>query len=48
MKIQEDLVFDKTGKQIHGFVNLGDVNSDLQALESQVSDASSEALISSK
>ena len=38
MKIQEDLVFDKTGKQIHGFVNLGDVNSDLQALESQAND----------
>ena len=38
MKIQEDLVFDKTGQQLHGFVNLGDVNCDLQALESQVKD----------
>ena len=38
MKIKEDLVFDKTGQQLHGFVNLGDINCDLQALESQVND----------
>ena len=37
MKIQEDLVFDKTGQVLHGFVNLGDVNSDLQKLEHEVS-----------
>ena len=36
MKIQEDLVYDKTGQRLHGFVNLGDVNSDLQKLECQV------------
>ena len=36
MKIQEDLVYDKTGQRLHGFVNLGDVNNDLQKLESQV------------
>ncbi len=38
MKIQEDLVFDKTGQQLHGFVNMGDVNNDLQSLESVVND----------
>ena len=38
MKIQEDLVYDKTGQRLHGFVNLGNVNSDLQKLESQVAD----------
>ncbi len=38
MKIQEDLVFDKTGHQLLGFVNLGDVNSDLKALETQIND----------
>ena len=37
MKIQEDLVFDKTGQRLHGFVNLGDINNDLQSLESEVS-----------
>ena len=36
MKIQEDLVYDKTEQRLHGFVNLGDVNNDLQNLESQV------------
>jgi hypothetical protein len=29
MKIQEDLVYDKTGSNMLGFVNLGDVNDDL-------------------
>ena len=38
MKIQEDFVYDKTGQRLHGFVNLGEINSDLQSLESQVSD----------
>ena len=38
MKIQEDLEYDKTGQRLHGFVNLGNINSDLQSLESQVSD----------
>ena len=37
MKIQEDLVFDKTGQRLHGFVNLGDINNELQSLESEVS-----------
>lgn len=32
MKLQEDLVFDKTGQILHGFVNLGDVNSDVEKL----------------
>lgn len=31
MKIQEDLVFYRTGQQLHGFVNLGDVNEDLES-----------------
>ena len=38
MKIEEDLVYDKTGQRLHGFVNLGDINSDIQSLETQVSD----------
>ena len=33
MKIQEDLVFDSTGRWLYGFVNLGDIGDDLQALE---------------
>ena len=33
MKIQEDLVYDKTGCHLHGFINLGDVNDKLQELE---------------
>jgi hypothetical protein len=33
MKIREDLVFDKTGECIRGFVNLGDVNEDIRKLE---------------
>lgn len=37
MKIHEDLIFDKTGQILHGFVNLGDIKSDLKMLESQVS-----------
>lgn len=36
MKIKEDLVFDKTGQHLHGFVNLGDVNSQLQLLEDDI------------
>lgn len=36
MKIQEDLVYDKTGQRLHGFVNLGDINSDIQSLETAV------------
>ena len=35
MKIREDLVFDKTGTCLHGFVNLGDVNNQLRQLEMQ-------------
>lgn len=36
MKVQENLVYDRTGQRLHGFVNLGDVNSDLVALESEL------------
>ena len=35
MKIQEDLVYDKTGQNLFGFVNLGMVNDELQELEKQ-------------
>lgn len=35
MKVREDLVYDKTGECLHGFVNLGDVNNQLQQLEKQ-------------
>ena len=35
MKIREDLVYDKTGRNLHGFVNLGDVNNQLLQLEQQ-------------
>ena len=35
MKIQEDLVYDKTGENLHGFVNLGEVNNQLELLERQ-------------
>ena len=36
MKIREDLVYDRTGCHLHGFVNLGDVNNQLQQLEQNV------------
>ena len=36
MKIQEDLVFDKTGVYMHGFVNLGNVNQELLKLEQEI------------
>ena len=36
MKIQEDLVYDRNGCHLHGFVNLGDVNNQLQQLEQNV------------
>ena len=35
MKIRDDLVYDKTGDVLHGFVNLGDVNNQIQQLEQQ-------------
>ena len=35
MKIREDLVYDKTGERLHGFVNLGDINDQLRQLETQ-------------
>ena len=41
MKIKEDLVYDKSGERLHGFVNLGDINSALQSLESETSDSGS-------
>ena len=37
MKIQEDLVYDKTGVHVHGFVNLGGVNEQLLKLEKDLS-----------
>ena len=33
MKVREDLVYDKTGNALHGFVNLGNVNNQLRELE---------------
>ena len=36
MKIKEDLVYDKTGHHLHGFVNLGEVNNQLLQLEKNV------------
>ena len=30
MKVQEDLVYDKTGCNLLGFVNLGEVNNELE------------------
>lgn len=36
MKIREDLVYDRTGNHLLGFVNLGDINGQLQELEQQV------------
>lgn len=41
MKIQADLVFDKTGERLHGFVNLGDVNEDLKKMELDVDSSNS-------
>lgn len=35
MKVREDLVYDKTGETLHGFVNLGNVNNQLRELEMQ-------------
>ena len=31
-------MYDKTGHHLHGFVNLGDVNSQLQQLQKHISD----------
>ena len=36
MKIHEDLVYDKTGVYMHGFVNLGDINQKLLKLEQEI------------
>ena len=33
MKIHEDLVFDKHGRNLLGFINLGSINEQLQELE---------------
>uniref|UniRef100_A0A1X7TDQ0 Transposable element P transposase-like RNase H domain-containing protein n=1 Tax=Amphimedon queenslandica TaxID=400682 RepID=A0A1X7TDQ0_AMPQE len=41
IKIREDLVFDKSGHRLHGFVNLGDINRELKALDDQASESSS-------
>lgn len=38
MKVQEDLVYDKTGKNLFGFVNNGNVNSEIENLEMQLKD----------
>ena len=40
MKIHEDLVYDKTGENLHGFIDLGNVYNQLQELERQVNDIS--------
>ena len=39
MKIQEDLVFDKNGHNLLGFVNLGGINEQLQELEKETQSA---------
>lgn len=39
MKIHEDLVFDKHGRNLLGFINLGTVNEQLQQLERRTEDA---------
>ena len=36
MKVQEDLVYDKTGCNLLGFVNLGEVNNELEVLEGKL------------
>ena len=36
MKIREDLVYERTGNHLLGFVNLGDINGQLQDLEQKV------------
>ena len=41
MKIQEDLVDDRMGQKLHGFFNLGNINSELKVLEKQVRDIAS-------
>ena len=33
MKIRDDLVYDRSGSRLHGFVNLGDVNNELLEME---------------
>ncbi len=38
MKVQEDLVYDKTGENLLGFVNLGNVNSEIESLQSRLKD----------
>lgn len=35
MKIHEDLVFDKNGRNLLGFINLGSINEQLQELEKE-------------
>ncbi len=42
MKIQEDLVYDRTGTNIFGFVHLGEVNNDIQSLEEQVNNGTND------
>ena len=41
MKIQEDLVYDRTGSNLFGFVHLDEVNNDLQTLEKQLNNSTS-------
>lgn len=33
MKVQEDLVYNKSGEHLYGFMNLGEVNDQLQLLK---------------
>lgn len=39
MKIHEDLVFDKHGRHLLGFINLGTINEELQQLEKETQSA---------
>ena len=48
MEVREDLVYDKTGENLHGFVNLGDVNNQLQELEKQTNTGKPHAYIATQ
>ena len=45
MKIKEDLVFDKNSCELIGFVNLGDINNNLDTIELRCNGAMTEAQI---
>ncbi len=46
MKIQEDLVYDRTGTNIFGFAHLGEVNNDIQSLKEQLNNGTNDVTIS--